>query len=57
MSYKVGDRVKNKVDLGSIKAGTCGTVTQDDPAGDASWVLFDGTTKDTHVVNDDLEPC
>ena len=39
----------------TIPAGSLGTVTQDAPSMNASWVLFDGFSGDKLIPNDDLE--
>jgi hypothetical protein len=52
--YATGDRVKSTTDIGPVASGTEGTVTQGFP--ESSWVLFDGTSEDRLVVNQDLEP-
>jgi hypothetical protein len=56
MAYQTGARVKCITDIGPVKAGTSGTVTQPFPEADSSWVLFDGATSDTLVANQSLEP-
>ena len=56
---KVGQRVRLLVSkhLGgqTIPAGCLGTVTQDAPSMNASWVLFDGFPGDKLIPNGDIE--
>ncbi len=49
-----GNRVKCKIDIDTVKAGTPGTVTQ--ILAGMSRVLFDGATLDTPIPNEFLEP-
>ena len=57
--FQVGQRVRLLVPkhLGgqTIPAGSFGTVTQDAPSMNASWVLFDGFPGDKLIPNSDLQ--
>ena len=56
IGYAPGDRVKCTINIGTVPAGTIGTVTEPHPEADASGVLFDGASSDMLVPNRYLEP-